>query len=73
MDKVTHKTIRISKKLGELLHIEAFPSAGPNPNVLGMKKHYYGLDSYCILCGDYLYKVNSDTYYTAIARQNYGY
>lgn len=32
-----------------------FPNAGPNPSIKGMKKHFYGLDSVCVMCGDFLY------------------
>lgn len=34
-----------------------YPSAGPYPNITGMKNLYWGLDAYCVRCGAYVYKV----------------
>lgn len=39
------------------LVIGKYPSAGPNPCIRGMKKKYYGLDSYCVMCDKYLYNL----------------
>lgn len=39
-----------------------FPSAGPNPNVTGMKKLYWGMDAYCLRVGSYVYHVDYATY-----------
>ena len=40
--------------------LDGIPNAGPNPNITGMKKHYYGVDSYCVMCGNYLYNLGND-------------
>jgi len=50
------KTKRLSTKYRALVE-GIFPNAGPNPNITGMKRKYYGKDSVCIMCGSYLYKV----------------
>ena len=34
-----------------------YPSAGPNPNIKGMRKLYWGDDACIIKCGSYAYKV----------------
>lgn len=47
------RTKRIAVKHRILL--EGYPNAGPNPNVRGMKEKYYGNDSYCVMCGKYIY------------------
>jgi len=47
------KTKRLPVKYRPLL--EGYPNAGPRPNVTGMKKRYYGEDSICVMCGEYLY------------------
>ena len=39
-----------------------FPSAGPYPNITGMKKLYWGRDAYCVRCGVYVYCVNRETW-----------
>ena len=30
-------------------------NAGPNPSVSGMKKLFYGVDSFTVMCGNFLY------------------
>ncbi len=52
------KTKRLPVKY--LALIEDFPSAGPHPNITGMKNKYYGKDSVCVMCGNYLYKVGDN-------------
>ncbi len=53
------KTKRLSTKY--LAIVEGlFPNAGPNPNITSMKRKYYGQDSVCVMCGNYLYKVGDD-------------
>lgn len=42
--------------------LEQFPSAGPNPNIIGMKNLYYGIDALCVMCGTYLYNVTRKVY-----------
>ena len=52
------KTKRVPLQYKILL--DEFPNAGPNPNITGMKKHVYGTDSYCVMCGNYLYNLGKD-------------
>lgn len=52
------KTKRVPIKYKILL--DGIPNAGPNPNITGMKKHHYGVDSYCVMCGNYLYNLGKD-------------
>ena len=52
------KTKRVPVKYEILL--DGFPNAGPNPNITGMKEKYYGKDSYCVMCGKYLYYLGKD-------------
>ena len=44
------------------LNLEAFPSAGPYPNIAGMRSKYWGRNAYILKCGAYAYKVDSDTF-----------
>jgi hypothetical protein len=39
-----------------------FPSAGPYPNITGMKNLYWGKGAYCIRCGVYVYHVDRTTW-----------
>ena len=57
-----HKTLYLSVKLGEIYGIDIFPSAGPNPNLTGMKILYWGIDAFCVRCGRYVYKVTEEFY-----------
>lgn len=41
---------------------EKFPKAGPHPNVTGMKKLFWGMDSFVIRVGKYAYKVDYHTW-----------
>lgn len=43
--------------------LDGFPNAGPNPNITGMRKLYWGDDAYIIKCGCYAYKVDYKTFY----------
>ena len=52
------KTKRVPVKYKILL--DGFPSAGPRPNIKGMKAKYYGKDSYCVMCGNFLYCLGND-------------
>lgn len=36
-----------------------FPNAGPYPYIRAMKKKYYGLDSFCVRCGTYIYRLGT--------------
>jgi len=59
-----HKTKTITKEQAGRhgMCLGRFPSAGPRPNVTGMKKLYWGMDAYCIRVGSYVYHVDYDTY-----------
>lgn len=39
-----------------------YPSAGPNPNVTGMRKKYWGWDAALLRHGRYVYKVPPGVY-----------
>lgn len=47
------------------LRLWAFPSAGPHPNIAGMRSKYWGRDSYILKCGAYAYKVDFNTFWRA--------
>lgn len=59
------KTGRTSIKNYYRLKLKSFPSAGPYPNVTGMRK-IWGKEAYILWCGNYIYKVDYDTYYRGI-------
>jgi len=44
------------------VHLDEYPSAGPNPNITGMKNKYWGKDAYCIKHGRYVYNVPKNVY-----------
>lgn len=44
------------------LRLYNFPSAGPNPNIKGMRALYWGRDAHILKCGAYAYKVDSRTF-----------
>lgn len=50
------KTKRLSTKYRGLVEGK-FPNAGPKPSIEGMKKQFYGLESVCVMCGDFLYRL----------------
>ena len=37
--------------------LKDYPNAGPNPNIAGMRKLYWGKDAFVIRCGAYAYNV----------------
>lgn len=39
-----------------------FPNAGPRPSIKGMKDRFWGEDAYCVKCGQYVYKVDRNTW-----------
>ena len=59
-----HATITVTKDHARRrgLNLSSFPSAGPRPNITGMKNLYWGKDARCIKCGLYVYKVDQSTY-----------
>lgn len=54
--RIKHKTKRLPSRYRALVEGK-FPNAGPNPSIRGMKEKFYGLDSYCVLCGKFLYNL----------------
>lgn len=57
-----HRTKTIKKTSPFSSHLGKYPSAGPYPNITGMKKLYWGEDAYCVRCGVYVYKVDKTFY-----------
>lgn len=58
------KTKYLTKKDAERLGIDLsiYPSAGPRPNITGMKRLYWGKDALCVKSGSYVYHVPKDVY-----------
>lgn len=61
------KTIHIPVNRYKELHLERFPSAGPRPSIVGMKKLFWGEVAFVVQCGQYIYHVDEETYYAAKA------
>lgn len=59
------KTKYTSIKNYNTLKLYNFPSAGPRPNITGMRRCYWGRNAYIIMCGQYAYKVDFNTFYSA--------
>lgn len=59
MSTIKHatKTVTAQAVKAAGVNLDAFPSAGPHPNITGMKRLYWGLDAYCLRVGVYVYKV----------------
>jgi hypothetical protein len=59
-----HKTKTITQEQAGRhgMCLNRFPSAGPYPNITGMKKLYWGMDAYCLKLGAYVYHVDYETY-----------
>lgn len=47
------------------INLSSFPNAGPNCNVTGMRKLYWGTDAMLVKHGQYVYKVNGYIYHLA--------
>ena len=45
--------------------LENYPSAGPYPNITGMRNKYWGQDDYIIICVAYAYKVHSHLFFSS--------
>lgn len=62
--RAKYATITIPVSQGKQIGIieGPFPSAGPYPNITGMKQKYWGMDAMCVKCGTYVYKVDEITY-----------
>lgn len=43
-------------------NLDSYPSFGPNGNVAGMKKKYYGNDALLVRSGAYVYHVPAEIY-----------
>lgn len=43
-------------------NLDSYPSFGPNGNVAGMKKKYYGKDALLVRSGAYVYHVPANIY-----------
>lgn len=56
------KTVRIPQADHDRYNLSEFPNAGPWPDVMGMKLKYWGKDALCVRCGNYVYKVDKETY-----------
>lgn len=61
MGKIKYTSVKNYNRLS----LGAFPSAGPGASVKGMRDKYWGRDAYILKCGQYFYKVDSDTFYRA--------
>lgn len=44
------------------IDLSVFPNAGPNPNITGMRRKYWGKDAYVIKSGRYAYKVPQEIF-----------
>lgn len=64
MNTRRYPTVTVTQKQAKelRLNLDSFPSAGPYPNITGMKNKYWGNDALCIKCGVYVYHVDADTY-----------
>lgn len=62
--KIMYKTVTVPWEKGKQMGIVGgpFASAGPYPNITGMKEKYWGLDALCVKCGPYVYLVDKITY-----------
>ena len=49
----------LSKRDGERLGIDEFPSFSATGSISGMKKQYYGKGALLVKCGSYIYHVSS--------------
>lgn len=56
------KTVKKEEITRKSIDLNVYPSAGPYPNVTGMKRLYWGKDAYCIRVGIYVYKVTEEIY-----------
>lgn len=65
------RTIYVKTKVAKRLHLDAYPSAGPYPNITGMRNLYWGKDAYIIRSGAYIYKVPAEVFYSVQSYQSY--
>ena len=55
-------TLTVPELLYAELKLYEFPSFGPNGWIEGMREQYYGENALIIMCGEYGYKVDKDTF-----------
>ena len=60
--KILHRTLHAPVRWEKFLDSLGCPNTGPDGNAEGMKRLYWGLDAYVVLCNHYLYKVDEKTY-----------
>ena len=60
--------IYIPVKYRDKMRLDFFPSAGPRPNVAGMRR-IYGENAFLVMCGSYLYNVPESIYQRAFYKQ----
>lgn len=58
-----NRTKYINRKQAKRLHLESFPSAGPNANIKGTREMFWGNDAYILKHGAYIYKVPHSVFY----------
>ncbi|HEZ7985995.1 MAG TPA: hypothetical protein RWO09_03550 [Ruminococcus sp.] len=56
------RTRYLPVRLGEKLHISAYPNFHKSGSIAGMKKLYYGEKALLVRCGSYIYKVPQRIY-----------
>jgi len=56
------KTVTKEEIKSKGINLDSFASAGPYPNVTGMKNKYWGKNAYCIRVGVYVYHVGATVY-----------
>lgn len=56
-----YKYVRVTPHNQRIL--EAYPNAGPHPNITGMRRLYWGKEAFIIKCGAYAYKVPQNIFY----------
>lgn len=56
------KTVTKAQIKAHGISLDTFPSAGPRPNITGMKRMYWGKDALCLKVGTYVYKVTAEVY-----------
>ena len=56
------RTKYMNKELKEQYNLSQYPNAGPNANITGMKKMFYGKDALLVKSGQYIYHVPKEVY-----------
>ena len=55
------RTITVDKSWEKWLDANCIGSAGPRPNITGMRNLYCGKDALLYRCGQYIYNMGKDT------------